>query len=39
MTFEKNNSMPNYSPPFTLNNKILTLVAEISNKVGGLSGL
>ena len=29
--------MPNYQPPFTLNNKILTLVAEISNKVGRLS--
>ena len=29
--------MPNYSPPFTLNNKILTLVADISNKVGRLS--
>jgi len=29
--------MPNYEPPFTLNNKILTLVANISNKVGRLS--
>lgn len=29
--------MPNYQPPFTLNNNILSLVADISNKVGRLS--
>lgn len=29
--------MPNYEPPFTLNNKILSQVAEISEVVGRLS--
>ena len=29
--------MPQYQPPFSLNNQILTLVAEISETVGRLS--